>query len=127
MRFYADDKAIYSDVSVPVHLCGWNDIVHGGIISTILDEIMSWAALHFLKRVVMTRNMAVDFIKPIHANQPLKAKGQIREITGENSAALEGFITDAEGVVRAKSTANFAVFPQKVAKRLGIDEDIFLY
>ena len=45
MNFFADDSSVYSEVTVPKHLCGWNNLIHGGVLSTILDEIMSWAAI----------------------------------------------------------------------------------
>ncbi len=45
MRFYTDDTALYSWLNVPTHLCGWDGIVHGGVLSTILDEIMGWSAI----------------------------------------------------------------------------------
>ena len=64
MKFYADDNTVYSDVSVPDHLCGWSNITHGGVLTTILDEIMSWTALHFIKRITMTKTMEIEFIKP---------------------------------------------------------------
>ena len=64
MKFYADDNTVYSDITVPDHLCGWSNITHGGVLTTILDEIMSWTALHFIKRITMTKTMEIEFIKP---------------------------------------------------------------
>ena len=37
MTFYANETAVFSKVTVPEHLCGWNNLVHGGVLSTILD------------------------------------------------------------------------------------------
>ena len=47
MEFYLNEKldTVVSWLSVPDHLCGWGNIVHGGIISTLLDEAMGWAGL----------------------------------------------------------------------------------
>ncbi len=66
MRFSANEDTVVSRLTVPDHLRGWSTMVHGGIISTILDEIMSWAAIHLLKKIIVTRSMTVDFKKPIH-------------------------------------------------------------
>ena len=38
MEFYANDSFVFSEVTVPQHLCGWNNLIHGGVLSTILDE-----------------------------------------------------------------------------------------
>ena len=31
------------DYSMPARFSGWRDVVHGGIVSTVLDELMAWA------------------------------------------------------------------------------------
>jgi len=41
MTFQSNGKVVMSHLSVPDHLRGWNNMVHGGIISTILDEVMA--------------------------------------------------------------------------------------
>jgi uncharacterized protein (TIGR00369 family) len=123
MKFRADQDTVYSDVTIPDHLCGWSNIAHGGVITTILDEIMSWAALHFLKRITMTKSMNIDFIKPVYIRNPLKAKGKVLEHTGKHDAVMEGILYNDKGVACAKSTANFAIFSPKVAKRFGIADD----
>ena len=49
MTFYTNQTAVYSKITVPDHLCGWNNLVHGGVLTTIMDEIMSWATIYFAK------------------------------------------------------------------------------
>ena len=46
MSFMSNGEVVVSHLTVPEHRRGWNNMVHGGIISTILDEGMSWAAIH---------------------------------------------------------------------------------
>jgi acyl-coenzyme A thioesterase PaaI-like protein len=62
MTFYTNESAVYSNTTVPNHLCGWNNLVHGGVLTTIMDEIMSWAAIYLLKQVPMTKSITVDFL-----------------------------------------------------------------
>lgn len=126
MKFYANQHSVYSKVTIPDHLCGWSNIAHGGVLTTILDEIMSWAALHFLKRITMTKSMNIEFIKPVYIHNPLKAEGKVLEKTGNHEAVMEGILYNDQGVACAKSTAKFAVFSPKVAKRLGIADDTSL-
>ena len=123
MNFFADRDKVISNVTIPEHLCGWSNIAHGGVLTTILDEIMSWAALHFIKRITMTKSMNIEFIKPVYIRNPLKAEGKVLEITGKHDVEMEGILYNDKGVVCAKSTANFAVFSPKVAKRFGIADD----
>lgn len=126
MKFFADRDTVFSNVTIPDHLCGWSNIAHGGVLTTILDEIMSWAALHFLKRITMTKSMKIEFIQPVYIRNPLKAEGKVLEQTGKHEAVMEGILYNDKGVACAKSSATFAIFSPKVAKRFGIADDASL-
>jgi uncharacterized protein (TIGR00369 family) len=123
MTFFTNEKAVYSKVTVPKHLCGWNNLVHGGVLSTILDEIMSWSAIYLLKRVAMTKSMSVDFLKPVYVGNLLKAEGTVLDKKGKHEALMEGRIYNEDDVCCASATAKFAVFSPAVAKRLSITDD----
>jgi len=120
MKFYPKDSSVFSQLKVPEHLGGWNQLVHGGVLSTILDEVMSWAAIYLLKRITLTKSMTVDFLKPVYIDYPLSAEGKVLEIKGRHEAVMEGILSNSEGTICARSTANFAIFSPAVAKRLGI-------
>ena len=126
MKFFADEDCVYSNVVVPDHLCGWSNIAHGGVLTTILDEIMSWAALHFLKRITMTRSMTMEFMKPVYIQHPLTAKGKVLKVGDKHDAVMEGILLNAKDDVCVRSRADFAVFSPQVAKRLGIADDASL-
>ena len=120
MTFFTKDASVVSRLKVPGHLCGWDRLVHGGVISTILDEIMSWTGIYILKQITMTKSMTVDFIKPLYINTEVKAVGNVVEKIGKHEALLEGSLYNGEGTLCAKSRANFVIFSPAVAKRLGI-------
>jgi uncharacterized protein (TIGR00369 family) len=126
MKFLTDGEAVYSQLEVPEHLCGWSNIVHGGVLTTILDEIMSWSAIHQLKRIALTRTLTVEFVKPVQVGSELRAEGRVREADGKNDAITEGVIYDPRGDACARATANFKVFSPAVARRLGIADEASL-
>jgi uncharacterized protein (TIGR00369 family) len=123
MTFYANKAAVFSKVTVPEHLCGWNNLVHGGVLSTILDEIMSWSAIYLVKQVPMTKSMTVDFFKPTYVGNPLKAEGRVLDKKGKHEALIEGRIYNTDDVCCAGATGTFAVFSPAVAKRLSITDE----
>ena len=123
MKFEAGHDTVVSNLTVPKHLCGWNGLIHGGVITTILDEIMSWSAIHLLKKLVMTKTMTVDFISPLHVGDQLTAKGQILKVSSRHEAVIEGFLSNSDNEICAKSEGIFATFSPKVAIRLGIIRD----
>ncbi len=121
MRFSAGRDRVVSYLRVPGHLRGWSTMVHGGVISTILDEIMSWAAIHIFKSVILTKSMTVEFKKPVHVDQPLKAVGTVLEIRNEREAVMKGQLySQVEDELHATAEGVFALLKPKVALKLGI-------
>ncbi len=120
MKFYTDETTLYSWLSVPPHLCGWDGIVHGGVLSTILDEIMSWSAIYTLRRVVMTKTMTVDYFKPVYIEDKLRVEGRVIEKVSNREVIIEGKLYKEDGVLCAKTRGTFAVFTAKTLKRMNI-------
>lgn len=122
MRFFSDGKSVLSRLAVPEHLCGWSRIVHGGVLGTILDEVMSWAAIHLLQRIALTRTLTVEYVKPATVGTELEARAWVREAQG-NDAATEAEIRDAGGDLCARAIAHFKVFSPAVTRRLQIADE----
>lgn len=120
MSFATDGESVVSAVKVPAHLCGWDNLVHGGVIATILDEVMSWAAIHLLKKIILTKAVSIEFIKPVFIDKPLTAKGRVIEVRGRREALMEGILTNDSDQICAKSQGTFVLFAPEVAKRLKI-------
>jgi putative hydrolase of the HAD superfamily len=84
---------------------GWADILHGGITSTLLDEIMT----HALWRQgldAVTAEMTVRFRQPIPTGRRLEVRARITRRRGK-LAETEAQITLPEGSVAASATAKF--------------------
>lgn len=123
MEFFIDGDALFSWVIVPDHLCGWDRLVHGGVISTLLDEIMSWSAITLLKRIILTKSMKVDFIRPVFVGHELTVEGRMLERTGERESLMAGFLYNDKKELCAKAEGTFALFTPKAAIRMGIMDE----
>ena len=124
MRFVADRDRVVSCLTVPDHLRGWSTMVHGGVVSTILDEIMSWSAIHRFKSVILTKSLSVAFKKTVHVGHPLKAVGTVLEIKSEREAIMKGELFSAtEEELYASAEGVFALIKPKVALKLGIVDE----
>ncbi len=120
MTFFGSDDSVVSKLKVPEHLCGWNNLVHGGVISTILDEVMGRGAIHLLKRLPMTKSFTVEFMKPVYIGSEIRAEGRVLEMIGERKARMEGVVFNSEGTACARSTGLFALFTPDTARKKGI-------
>jgi len=126
MQFYGNKESVVSRVTVPEHLCGWTNLVHGGVITTILDEIMSWSALYLLKKIIVTKTITLDFIRPVYIGEELKAEGKVLEIKSKNIASMQGLLYNQKGDICTRSTGNFALLKPKIAQRLGVVDEAVL-
>ena len=125
MQFFAGEGSVVSWVTVPEHLCGWKNIVHGGILATILDEVMGRAVLYQLKSLPMTKSMDIRFMKPAYAGGELRAEGRVSGLVGEREATVEAFIYNSEGELCASATGLFAVIKPEAGGKLGLaDEEL---
>jgi uncharacterized protein (TIGR00369 family) len=78
---------------------------HGGIIATILDEAMG--KINKLSNVIaLTRNMRVDYLKPVPLGKPLTVTGRSQQVSGREHINVAE-ITSDEGVILARSTGTF--------------------
>jgi uncharacterized protein (TIGR00369 family) len=57
---------------------GWSDKVHGGIIATLLDEVMAWAPSSFDSWAV-TAEMSIRFRSPASPGERLAASARVVE------------------------------------------------
>ncbi len=123
MQFKAGTDSVISDLIVPGHLCGWSKLIHGGVLTTILDEVMSWTAMHFLKQLAMTKTLNLTFNKPVYVGKQIRAIGKVKSKISRHEVIMEGVIVNDKGVDCVKSESVFAIFSPKIATRLGITQD----
>ncbi len=97
-----------SIVSLPVILEtfeGRLGCLHGGIIATLLDEVMS-KAVRAQGHSAMTRHLQVDYLRPVPSLAPLRVEGRVLRSKGR-SHWTEARILNAEGAMLAHAKAIF--------------------
>jgi acyl-coenzyme A thioesterase PaaI-like protein len=110
MTFESNGKQLRSRLTVSPRFRGWSNLVHGGILSTILDETMGWTAIHLTQRLILTKGMTVAFIKPVRINTPLSILGFIKERISERKARMVAEIRNEEGTLCASAEGEFVLF-----------------
>ena len=73
---HVEPRRAWVDVELDRRFQGWDDIAHGGIICTILDEVMAWS-LAGEDNWGVTARMQVEFRKPVPIGQPIRAEAWI--------------------------------------------------
>ena len=107
---HTDETGCRTELALDARFQGWEGVAHGGILCTILDEVMAWAVIG---RDVwgVTARMAVDFRRPVPVGRPLRAEGTVTEIT-RRLIRTEGRILDAAtGDLLATSEGTYVAAP----------------
>lgn len=73
---------------------GYDGLVHGGIVSTLLDEAMGWAILELAGRYAVTRSLTVEFRRPVLIGRPLKLNARIAGEEPDGALRVEARIVD---------------------------------
>ncbi len=120
LRFYNDGpNAARAEVTLEDKHQGYPGIAHGGVVATMLDEIMGRAGLANgdFYRLMYTARMEVRYRKPVPLHQPLILRGWIEKDRGLVLYAA-GNLTLADGTVLAEVTGTLMEIPREDLQRM---------
>lgn len=122
MKFYTNGEYLSSKLRLEERFTGWDQLVHGGIISTILDELMAWTVIYMTKNIMLTKSITVNYHNKILSGTEIQAFSRIEQIR-DKEAILNSEIYDDKDCLCAQATGIYAVFPLKLARRLHLMSD----
>ena len=93
----------------PEHI-GFEGIVHGGVLATVLDEAMVWAATWAGKRFCVAGEISVRFRRSAGVGEPLRVATQV-ESARPRLIQTSGTVTDRSGAVLAEATGKYVPVP----------------
>jgi len=122
LKFYRQGNFICSDVVLSRNHVGWQNMAHGGIISTLLDEIMSWTIIYLMKSFAVTRRIEIRYLKPVPVEMPLTVRGEMITSGKGNTCQAKAFLLNGEGKKLARGNGEFAILSEE---KLSIMPDDF--
>ena len=98
----ADGSQVRIECIPPNHFQGWANVVHGGILSTLLDEAITYVGIASFDAPAVTAQLEIRFKKPALVGEKLivvanRVKVTRRLIEAEASVELEDGTQIAEG------------------------------
>jgi uncharacterized protein (TIGR00369 family) len=84
---------------------GWDGIVHGGMISTLLDEAMA-KLVYELGYQAVTASLEVRFKKPAPILEPLSIRGKITEVN-KRLIRAKASVAKEDGTILATGISTF--------------------
>ena len=100
---YQENKKVETTFVPPKKFQGWKDLVHGGIIVTLLDEVMAKAAQRS-GYSVLTGEIQARFKNPARVLEPLRLEAEIENVRRKIVyARATAYRQDGTVVAEAKS------------------------
>jgi uncharacterized protein (TIGR00369 family) len=118
MKFFLDseNEEVVSIWNPKNHLQSYPNILHGGIQSTLMDEISSWTVYMFLKTAGVTSRMEIRYRKPISIEDgELKIVGKLVK-SEKRLAFIATKILNSKGELCAEANIQFFTYPESVAR-----------
>lgn len=97
------DGLVEAEATLGESFAGYDGLVHGGIVSTLLDEAMGWAILELAGRFAVTRSLTVNFRRPVLIDRPLKVNARIDGEEVDGALRVESGVLDARGRLLASA------------------------
>ena len=105
LDFVAEGEGVRADLTPGRLREGWAGATHGGILATLLDEVLAWA---LFQRAIwaVTAKLSITYRRPAPVGAPLSAHGWIVRDRGRLVEAA-GALRDADGAVLAEAVGVF--------------------
>jgi uncharacterized protein (TIGR00369 family) len=113
LYFYASGDYVCADFTPGKNHEGWENMVHGGILFTLLDEVMSWTILYLERVFFVTRKMEIKYVKPVMVGTPLTVRGSVRDTSKRPMIKVSGEVIDQAGKILTKGIAEFIELPEE--------------
>jgi uncharacterized protein (TIGR00369 family) len=117
MEFYEDGDDIVSFWKPTMYTQGWVNTLHGGIQSTLMDELGGWIIVRKLQTTGVTSRLEIKLIKSISTLDPqLTIRGRITE-QKRNAVFIETEIYNAQNELCANAKmVYFVASPERAEK-----------
>ena len=115
LTFFAEPNgAVYAYWTPALNHQGYEGIVHGGIISTVFDEVMAWAITNAGIWAV-TGRLNANFRKPVEIGVPTVARAEIVSIQSRTVDVKATIKRDSDDLRLADATGVFVRVPKETA------------
>jgi acyl-coenzyme A thioesterase PaaI-like protein len=106
LDLHVDGDRCWTELVLAGRFQGWDGIAHGGIICTILDEVMAWS-LAATDNWGLTARMSVDFKRPVRLGVPIRGEGWTTNVRRRLIETAARLVDPVSGELLATATATY--------------------
>jgi len=113
LRFQSDGRIVETRFTPRAEHVGFRGVIHGGIISTVLDEIMVWACAVQTKRFGYCAELKVRFLNPLAPGEEVLVRSELMANRKDRIYETKAAMISRAGAVLAEATGKY--LPVKTA------------
>ncbi|MHB8766238.1 MAG: PaaI family thioesterase [Deferrisomatales bacterium] len=102
----AEGDRVRARYTPEVHRQGYRGVTHGGVVGTVLDEIMGWAPCLATGRFYFTAELTVRYLLPFPVGREMVVEAWAEKVTSR-LALVRGEVRDEAGAVYATAEGKF--------------------
>ena len=107
LRFETDGRIVQTRFRPGPEHVGFRQTIHGGLIATLLDEIMVWACAVQTRRFAFCAELNVRFLNPVRPNEELAAVGELASNRRDKLFEARSELKNQAGLVLATATGKY--------------------
>jgi len=106
LRFRVEDGEVRADFRPKAQHEGYRGIIHGGVVASVLDEIMFWAVAYAGRQFYVSVEVAVRYLHKVEVDGQYLLVGRV--VRDQRRVCLaEAELRAADGIVCAAATGKF--------------------
>ena len=121
LRFETDGRIVQARFRPRAEHVGFKQVVHGGIIATLLDEIMVWACAVRTKRFAYCAELTVRFLAPLRPQEETVVFGELVSNRRDKIFEAMAEIKDSAGNILATATGKYLPVKTTDASEMATD------
>lgn len=112
LRFETDGRLVRARFRPAAEHNGFKGVVHGGIIATVLDELMVWACVVATRRFAYCAELNVRYLLSLAPEQETIATGELVQNRKGRIFEARATLLDAAGQTHATATGKYLPVPE---------------
>jgi uncharacterized protein (TIGR00369 family) len=121
LRFETDGRRVQTHFTPRPEHIGFKQVVHGGILATLLDEIMVWACLVKTKRFAFCAELNVRFVRPAAPGEEITATAELSANRRDRIFEAKAELKNRAGELLASATGKYIPIKQEAVVEMATD------
>jgi uncharacterized protein (TIGR00369 family) len=117
LEIHIEEGRSWTELRLDKRFEGWEGIAHGGILCTILDEVMAWSLVG-ADNWGVTARLAVDFKRPVPVGRTIRAEGWVTELRRRLVTTAGSIVDVVDGTLLASADALYVAATQERKREL---------